>query len=245
MTLVLTIKLTGETTPFKRIRGISISSIDSTVPISNNEISQESSGVSQRVESKHLTKQLSPECQNMLPPTTTCHTAGNGVAATPVVSRYTGAVAPASLIPSLHSFHPPRRSSLETVSSLGVVRNHLETVHSQLSPSLSSKQFSPCVQSIPLNKKKKEKKIIHLFLLGGNDLARRCRSWRVGRESQRWSGSGSGGSGGNGSRDNNNNSSNRSEKRAERGCWYSLEEEIRLPSASYSFYPSYSWWWSP
>ncbi|CAK9817133.1 hypothetical protein ANTQUA_LOCUS9250 [Anthophora quadrimaculata] len=80
---------------------------------------------------------------------------------------------------------------------------------------------------------------------GGNDLARRCRSWRVGRESQRWSGSGSGCSGGNGSRDNNNNSSNRSEKRAERGCWYSLEEEIRLPSASYSFYPSYSWWWSP
>ncbi|KOC67287.1 hypothetical protein WH47_00157, partial [Habropoda laboriosa] len=62
---------------------------------------------------------------------------------------------------------------------------------------------------------------------GGNGLARRCRSWRVGRESQRWSGSGSGGSGGNGSRDN----SNRSERRAEgRGCclrgW--LEEEIRL-----------------
>ncbi|OAD54983.1 hypothetical protein WN48_05863 [Eufriesea mexicana] len=56
----------------------------------------------------------------MLPPTATCHTVDNGVVATPVVSRYAGAVAPASLIPSLWPFHPPRRSSLETTSSLGV-----------------------------------------------------------------------------------------------------------------------------
>lgn len=62
----------------------------------------------------------------MLPPTATCHTVDNGVMATPVVSRYAGAVAPASLIPSLCSFHPPRRSSLETTSSLGVVRNSVE-----------------------------------------------------------------------------------------------------------------------
>lgn len=63
---------------------------------------------------------------SMLPPTATCHTVDNGVMATPVVSRYAGAVAPASLIPSLCSFHPPRRSSLETTSSLGVVRNSVE-----------------------------------------------------------------------------------------------------------------------
>ncbi|KOX79655.1 hypothetical protein WN51_02921, partial [Melipona quadrifasciata] len=70
---------------------------------------------------------------------------------------------------------------------------------------------------------------------GGNGLARRCRSWRVGRESQRWSGSGSGGSGGNGSRD-----SNRSERKTGKG--WSLEKEIRSSSSS-SFYPSRSWWW--
>lgn len=70
---------------------------------------------------------------------------------------------------------------------------------------------------------------------GGNGLARKCRSWRVGRESQRWSGSGSGGSGGNGSRD-----SNRSEKKTGKG--WSLEKEIRSSSSS-SFYPSRSWWW--
>lgn len=62
----------------------------------------------------------------MLPPTATCHTADNGVMATPVVSRYAGAVAPASLIPSLCPVHPPRRSSLETTSFLGVVRNSVE-----------------------------------------------------------------------------------------------------------------------
>lgn len=57
-------------------------------------------------------KQRLTQSLNMLPPTATCHTVDNGVMATPVVSRYAGAAAPASLIPSLCPFHPPRRSLL-------------------------------------------------------------------------------------------------------------------------------------
>lgn len=72
----------------------------------------------------------------------------------------------------------------------------------------------------------------NLVFSGGNGLAR-CRSWREGRESQRWSGSGSGGNGGNGSRDSDSDSS-RSERRAERGQWNLLEEESRYSTRSSS-----------
>ena len=73
---------------------------------------------------------------------------------------------------------------------------------------------------------------------GGNGLARSCRSWREGRESQRWPGSGSGGNGGNGSRDNS-----RSERRAGRGRWNLLEEETRSSSSRSSSSSSCSRWW--